>query len=145
MEPESKFAAFEQHELQQMQQQYEAEVQQRWGGSDAYKESKKRAARYSREDWARIQSEQQAQMDGLVACYRAGEPVDGPRVQSLVEEARALIDRNFYPCAPAFMGQLGEMYVDDERFKATYEKLAEGLAEYYRDAIRVYVKRAGEA
>ena len=30
------------------------------------------------------------------------------------------------------------MYVDDERFKANYQKIAEGLAEYQAAAIAAY-------
>ncbi|MEV6430729.1 TipAS antibiotic-recognition domain-containing protein [Nocardia sp. NPDC051463] len=40
---------------------------------------------------------------------------------------------------------MGQLYVDDERFKANYEKIAEGLAEYQRDAMVVYAdERLGE-
>jgi hypothetical protein len=33
---------------------------------------------------------------------------------------------------------LAEMYVNDPRFKANYEKVAEGLAEYLRDGMIYY-------
>ena len=33
---------------------------------------------------------------------------------------------------------LGEMYVADERFKAYYDKIAPGCAEFLRDAINIY-------
>jgi len=33
---------------------------------------------------------------------------------------------------------LGEMYVADVRFKAHYEKIAPGCAEFFRDAINAY-------
>ena len=32
------------------------------------------------------------------------------------------------------------MYVDDERFRANYEKIADGLAAYQRDAMAVYAR-----
>ena len=35
---------------------------------------------------------------------------------------------------------LAEMYVSDERFKANYEKIAEGGAEFFRDALYIYCK-----
>jgi len=39
----------------------------------------------------------------------------------------------------------GRMYVADERFKANYEKIAEGLAQYQRDAMVGYAdERLGE-
>lgn len=47
-------------------------------------------------------------------------------------------NRDAYKC-------VGQMYVDDERFKASYEKIAEGLAEYQRDAMVVYAdERLGD-
>jgi len=39
---------------------------------------------------------------------------------------------------------LGDLYVDDPRFAANYEKLAAGLAAYVRDAIRANAARHGE-
>jgi len=33
---------------------------------------------------------------------------------------------------------LGEMYASDERFRANYEKIAPGCAEFFRDAINEY-------
>lgn len=35
---------------------------------------------------------------------------------------------------------LAEMYVADPRFKAYYDKIAPGCAEFLRDAIRIYCK-----
>jgi hypothetical protein len=41
------------------------------------------------------------------------------------------------PNAAAFTN-LGRMYVDDERFRATYDRVAPGVAAYFRDAMAVY-------
>jgi len=35
---------------------------------------------------------------------------------------------------------MGELYAEDERFKAHYDKIAPGCAEFLRDAIRIYCK-----
>ena len=43
-----------------------------------------------------------------------------------VERHRLLIDRWFYPCSRAMHAQLGEMYVADPRFAATYEAIRPG-------------------
>jgi hypothetical protein len=40
---------------------------------------------------------------------------------------------------------LGEMYVNDPRFAANYDKVRAGLAAYVRDAILANARRAGEA
>ena len=40
--------------------------------------------------------------------------------------------------------KLGEMYVADPRFAATYDRVQPGLAEFLRDAIRIRAGRPAE-
>ena len=56
------------------------------------------------------------------------------------EEANALAERHraslfFFEVTPAKHAILARGYVEDARFKAYYEKLATGLAEWLRDVI----------
>ena len=45
----------------------------------------------------------------------------------------------FYPAYnKEYHKGLGEMYVADERFRANYDKLAPGCADFFRDAINIY-------
>jgi hypothetical protein len=46
--------------------------------------------------------------------------------------------RTFYDPNPEMYRGLGEMYVADPRFTAFYDKYAEGLAPYMRDAMIAY-------
>ena len=80
--------------------------------------------------------EQEAIEAGLSAAMAAGAPSDGERATDLAERARLHIDRWFYPCSHAMHSGLADMYTADERFKANYEKRAEGLAEYVSAAIK---------
>lgn len=112
-----------------------AEAEQRWGHTDAYRTSRRRAARYTPEDWRRFKAESEQLNARLVALLTAGAPADSAEARAAVEDHRRLIDRWFYPCSRAMHAQLGEMYVADPRFTETYEKLAPGLAVYVRDAI----------
>ena len=61
-----------------------------------------------------------------------------------VEQARLLIDRWFYPCSRQMHAELGEMYVADPRFAATYEKIRPGMAAYMQAATAANAVR-GEA
>jgi DNA-binding transcriptional MerR regulator len=119
---------------------YEAEVKERWGETDAYKESARRTARYTREDWKQIKAEGDAVTRELADRLGAGAPPNDADVQALVERHRLQIDRWFYPCSVEMQVTLGDMYVADPRFSATYDKYRPGLARFLRDAIRV---RAG--
>jgi DNA-binding transcriptional MerR regulator len=122
---------------------HQAEVTERWGTTDAYTESARRTARYTKDDWKTIKAETGAVTDGLAAQLAAGASPDDPAVQALVDEHRAVIDRWFYPCSIEMQANLGEMYVADPRFAATYERVQPGLATFLRDAIRIRAGYAG--
>ena len=119
-------------------QEYEAEVEERWGGTDAYKESQRRAAKYDKDDWKRIQAEGEANNERLAALFSEGRPADDPEVQEAVHEHWRQINDNFYPCSMDIYVGLADMYVADPRFKATYEKVQPGFAEKLSEAMHVY-------
>ena len=119
-----------------------AEAEHRWGDTDAYRESTRRAATYTRADWARHQAESKAINDRWTSALAAGLPAAGDEAMAAAEAHRLMIDRWFYPCSQAMHVGLAEMYVNDPRFTATYEKLAPGLAQYVHDAITANAKRS---
>jgi DNA-binding transcriptional MerR regulator len=112
-----------------------AEVEERWGETDAYRESMRRTRGYSKADWQRIKAEGQAAVEALVGAMRAGQPADSPEAMDGAELHRLQIDRNFYPCSYEMQLGLAQMYLADPRFSATYEKIEPGLAQYVHDAI----------
>jgi DNA-binding transcriptional MerR regulator len=113
---------------------HEAEVERRWGGTEAYEESR-RVASYTRADWAELQAEAAAIVEGLVAALKAGLPPGGEQAMDLAERHRLHIDRWFYTCDHELHRRLGELYVSDPRFTATYDAHAPGLARYLHSAI----------
>ena len=117
------------------------EARERWGDTDAYRESARRTRTYDRATWDAIKAEHGQIVLDLAALLRAGAPADGAPAMDAAEAARRHIDRWFYPCPPAMHAQLGEMYVADPRFAAFYEQVAPGLAAYVRDAIRANAAR----
>jgi DNA-binding transcriptional MerR regulator len=119
--------------------QYEDEARERWGNTDAYKESARRAKQYGKAEWEAIRRESDAIYAGLAALMQAGVAVGDARVRELVDAHRAHIDRWFYPCSRDMQRGLGEMYVADPRFAANLDKLAPGFARYLRDAIAATV------
>lgn len=68
--------------------------------------------------------------------------VNSPEVQRLVGEWQQHIGF-FYECTDEILLGLGTMYVEDERFKAFYDRIQPGLAEFVRDAIKVYCSARG--
>lgn len=114
---------------------YEDEARERWGHTEAYQESARRARAYGEAEWSQIRAEAEAIVRELVALMRAGEPATGEAARALAERHREHISRWFYPCSLSMHRGLAEMYVTDERFRRSYERESAGLAAYFHDAI----------
>ncbi|TDE19608.1 MerR family transcriptional regulator [Nonomuraea mesophila] len=121
---------------------HEAEVQRRWGGTDQYAESRRRLASYTKADWLRLRAEAESITGDLVAACKAGLPADGEHAMDLAERHRDHINRWFYTCTHELHRCLGDLYVDDPRFRATFEDLLAGLAGFVRQAIHANAGRA---
>ena len=122
--------------------QYEDEVKERWGDTDAYKESMRRTRRYGKGDWARIKDEGEGVFARLAELMAEGAQAAGRAAMDLAEEHRCHIDRWFYPCSHGMHRCLAEMYTADARFTEYFEKRAEGLAVFVQDAILANEARA---
>ncbi|MFD9301853.1 MerR family transcriptional regulator [Streptomyces sp. NPDC060048] len=129
--PEERFEVFGDKDPEQ----YAEEAERRWGGTDSYAESQRRAAAYTKDDWKRMQDQVADWGARYAALMEAGEPAEGPRAMEMAEEHRLHISTWFYDCSYEIHTGLGEMYVADERFKEFYDSLRPGLAEHLRDAI----------
>ncbi|NYF57129.1 MerR family transcriptional regulator [Micromonospora purpureochromogenes] len=111
------------------------EAEQRWGGTDAYQESNRRVARYSKEDWLRNKAENEDWGRRFVEVMASGAAADSPEAMALAEEHRQLIGRWFYDCSYEIHTGLADMYMADPRFTAHYEAIAPGMAAYLHEAI----------
>lgn len=124
---------------------YAEEAQQRWGETDAWKQSQERTSRYSKADWEQIKAAQDANNAAFVAAMEAGEPADSEAAMDAAEESRRIIERWFYDITPDFHRNLGDMYVADPRFTKTYEDIRPGMAQFVRDAIHANADRSSGA
>lgn len=122
--------------------QHAEEVEQRWGDTDAYRESNRRTKSYSKDDWLQIKKESETVTTGLIAAMNAGEPTNGTTAMDLAEHHRLHIDKWFYPLGYEMHVGLADMYLADPRFTATYEDMAQGLATYIAEAIRANAARS---
>lgn len=118
--------------------QYEAEVKEKWGSTDAYKESQEKTSAYSENKWNDVT----AGLDSVLAEFSKAK-ADGKTAEEavfLAEKLQQYITDNFYTCTKEILSGLGEMYVLDERFKENIDKHGEGTAEFVRATIRIYCK-----
>ncbi|MHB0976841.1 MAG: MerR family transcriptional regulator [Candidatus Aquicultorales bacterium] len=118
---------------------YEEEVEERWGGSDAYKQSAERTKRYTKADWERIKEDGLANINQFLAAMDAGLPPDSPEAMQAAAGHHAYIEKWFYDAPLDMYGCLAEMWVADERFKKNIDKTREGLAEYQRDSVKAWI------
>ena len=121
---------------------HEEEVEQRWGDTDAYRQSRRRVSSYTKEDWLKIKAEQKEIEENLAAAFESGALPESERAMDAVEAHRQHITRWYYDCSHEMHRGLAEMYVSDERFRANYDKLSPGLSGFVRDAIYANVERA---
>jgi DNA-binding transcriptional MerR regulator len=116
------------------QEDYEEEARERWGETDAYQESKRRTARYTKQDWEALGKESAAIYVKMMALMDAGTPATATEAMEAAEEHRQHITRWFYPCPRDMHRGLGELYVNDGRFTANIDRMKPGLSEYLRQA-----------
>ncbi|HEY3364913.1 MAG TPA: MerR family transcriptional regulator [Symbiobacteriaceae bacterium] len=115
---------------------YEEEARQRWGKSKEYAQSNARTKKYTKEDWTAIGQESSLINQGL-AVLMDRSPAD-PEVQEWVRRHHQQINDRFYTCSLEIYRNLGDMYVQDERFAANYERVKPGLTEFMRAAMHAY-------
>ncbi|MEE8601728.1 MerR family transcriptional regulator [Euzebya tangerina] len=121
--------------------QYEEEVRERWGDTDAYAQSKARQASWTEEDKRRIIQQGIDHAKRMAQAKRRGVDPGSAEAMDLAEEARLGINREMYDCSKEMHVNLGEMYVADPRFTEYYDQHEPGLAEWYRDAIVANAER----
>ncbi len=111
------------------------EAEQRWGHTEAWRQSAQRAARYTAEDWDALRAEADANVAAFAAAMQAGSPPHGPEARTAAEDHRMHIERWFYDLDHTMHCGLGDLYVTDPRFTERYDRVAPGLAAFIRDAI----------
>ena len=120
---------------------YENEVRDRWGNTDAYREYEQKTKNYTKEKWAEANDGLMVIFAGFAACKQSGVSADSAEAQALVAKLQAHITANYYTCTDEILAGLGKMYIADERFKKNIDKYGDGTAEFTADVIATYTKK----
>ena len=134
-------SAFDNSKYETARQQYENEAKQRWGGTEAYKESQAKTADYSKDKWNDVLAGMNGVFAEFAACKKYSDSSDSETAQSLVKKLQDYITANFYRCTNDILAGLGQMYVCDKRFKKNIDSHGEGTAEFVCEAIKIYCKK----
>jgi len=116
---------------------YEREVEERWGNTESYQQSQARTSKYSHADFAAAKVDQEAVTERFATAFGNGVDCGSVEVQEIVLAHRAAIFKWFYECSFEMQQNLAAMYLTDERFKKYYDGRVRGLAQYVHDAIVV--------
>ncbi|MET0994637.1 MAG: MerR family transcriptional regulator [Mycobacterium sp.] len=113
---------------------YAVEAEERWGDTDAWKQSRQRVAQLTKQDWLNIKAEGDALLEALAQAKRDGVESGSDRANELAARHRASIER-FYDCNNGMHIGLVEMYLADERFTRYYDDVEPGLARFVHDIV----------
>ena len=132
-------AAFDNKEYEKTKKQYEAEVKERWGKTDAYKEHQEKTKGYSNDKWQEANAGLDVIMEEFARCKDRGATADSDEALALVQKLQNYITEQYYTCTKEILAGLGQMYVADERFRNNIDKHGEGTAQFISEAITKYV------
>ena len=118
----------------------QAEAEERWGETDAWRQSRERTKNYSKADWEEVKAESDRTHQAFTDAMDAGEPPTSDVAMGAAELHRASMQR-FYDCSYDMHRNLADMYVSDPRFTATYDEIRPGMSHYVRDAIHANADR----
>ena len=119
---------------------YDIEVKQRFGDTDAYKEHEQKTSNYSKDKWQEVNDGLMTIFAKFAECMKNGHTADLDDAQVLVKELQDYITENYYTCTKEILAGLGQMYIADERFKNNINKNGNGTAEFVSTAIENYIK-----
>lgn len=121
-------------------QKHKDEVIQRWGNTDAYKQSVERVGKMSKADLERVKAESEDIRVQTGKLMQEGFSFDSSKVQQQIDRFYNHL-YNFYDPSYALFKGLGEMYVSDPRFTKVYEDITEGLAQFMKEAMAFYADK----
>ena len=102
-------------------------------------QSKARLKDWSKADFEHLLSQQAAIERALGEAIDAGLAPDAPEVQQLVDRHYKWVCLSWRPDAKAYAG-LGQLYYDHPDFRARYENVRAGMAEFLKTAMDVYAR-----
>jgi truncated hemoglobin YjbI len=118
--------------------QYADEVKERWGNTEAYKQSMERAAKMTKADYEKYKQDSDTFMKKVAATMDKG--ATSPEFQALIAEHFKSLSTWYEPNFEMYRG-LAKMYVDDPRFTAYYENYRVGLAQVFSEGMLYFIEQ----
>lgn len=140
MSDNEKFEGFKQKMIDDNENQYGAEIRAKYGDETVNKSNAKIKG-MSKEQYEKVESLTVELERTLKAAFEQGDPAS-ELAQKACELHKQWLCCYYDKYNKNYHMGLAQMYVDDPRFTAHYDKIAVGCAEFLRDAVMVYCDEA---
>ena len=115
------------------------EAKERWGHTDAYKESEQKLRTMDKAGWDKIKQEGHDILSKGAALIERGISPDSPEAEALIAEHYRHLHNFYTPSYEMYKG-LADMYVTDPRFRAHFEQYHKDLPQFMHDAMIHYIE-----
>ena len=136
MSNQEKFEGFKKRIVEDNEKKYGEEVRAKYG-DEAVDRSNQKVLNMSQQEYDRAESLAKEIRETLAEAIKTGDP-SGEAAQKAVDLHRQWLCLYWDGYSKEAHAGLGDMYVEDERFRAYYDAEQPGTAEFLRDAIRIY-------
>ena len=136
MSDKEKFEGFKQKMIDDNEKKYGKEIREKYG-NDAVERSNNKLINMTQEEYDAVTKLAEEQRAALAEAFKTGDPA-GELAQKAADLHRQWLTFYWDSYSKEAHAGIAQMYVDDERFKAYYDKEQPGTAEFLRDAILIY-------
>ena len=118
---------------------YHDEAKQKWGHTKMFKQSEERVKKLGKDGLKKVIEESEKLTCEIAFLMKNGETPESNKVQKLIAKHYSGLRAFYEPNLTMYRG-LAKMYIEDERFKKNYEKVAKGLAQFMHDGMVEFVR-----
>lgn len=136
MNDKEKFEGFKQNLIDENEKKYGEEIRSKYG-NDAVNKSNKNLKNMNKEQYEEFEKLGSNVIDTLKEAFATNDP-SSELSQKAADLHRQWLTYSWSKYSKEAHAGLAQMYVDDERFTAFYDKHQPGLAIFLRDAVLVY-------
>ncbi len=136
MSDKEKFEGFKQKMIDDNEKKYGKEIRKKYG-DEVVEQSNQRFKNMTEEDFDRLKGLESEIIETLKEAFATGDPA-GELAQKAADLHKQWISCSWGSYSKEAHAGLAQMYVDDERFTAYYDKEQPGMAKFLRDAILIY-------
>ncbi len=136
MSDQEKFEGFKKKMVEENEQKYGKEIREKYG-EETVEQSNAKLMNMSQEDYEAVTKLESAVRTTLAEAFKTGDPA-GELAQKAADLHKQWLTYYWTAYSKEAHAGLAQMYVDDERFTAYYDKEQPGTAAFLRDAIQIY-------